>query len=425
MPSANRHSGTPPLFIYGLFAVAFVALGLTMFMSLAWAKSSPDGMERYAAYAVVAITGPGSLMCFTAAVWAHRQGGMGVTALSAAFWIALSAGEINTAGKWLEARARGSSAPFEQAKHAAQEAQKDLATERAALDSIRKKLLDERREAKIDELRKDKATAEKRVFELSTRSVEPVAGHVENWFSGNGAYAAALLMVVGHGFFAIALFCRDSHRGAPVQFDPRALRPEELEAVRRLLELGETTLTISPTPPKPAQLVAPGRTGYNHATSGRPTTPNHAQPAITSGAHAQPHNQLVDAQALGYEEKPLGRPDAQPAGYVVGPTSLGAQPDAQPTSLGEVGGSLGAQIRPVGAQPQPAAQPVPPKHGTALRLVETRPALTAFQITVRDMLDAGMTERPIATATGRKRHEVRSAKAAIAAHATKSSKEGT
>jgi hypothetical protein len=417
MSSANRHGGTPPLFIYGLFAVAFVALGLTMVMSFAWAMGSPDGMERYASYAVAAITGPGSLMCFTAAVWTHKRGGMGVTALAVAFWLGLCAGEINTAGKWLESRARGSSAPFEQAKHAALEAQKDLSTERAALDSIRKKLLDERRESKIDELRKDKAAAEKRVAELSSKAVEPIMERAENWFSGNGAYAAMLLMVVGHGFFAIALFCRDSHREAPVRFDPRSLRPEELEAIRSWLELGETTLTVLPNPPKSAQLVAPGRTGYNHATSGRPTTPNHAQPAITSDAHAQPHNQPVDMQALGYEEEPLGRPDAQPAGYVVEPTSLGAQPANQPPGLGEVDESLGAK-------PQPVAQPVPPKSGIALRLVETRPALTQFQTTVQGLLTAGKSEREIAEKTGRKRHEVRAAKAAIAAHATKSSKEG-
>jgi hypothetical protein len=90
-PAGYSHS-TPPLFIYGLFGVALVALGLTMFMSLAWAMATPEGMERYASYAVVAVTGPGSLMCFTAATHAHRCGGMGVTALSIALWIALAAG---------------------------------------------------------------------------------------------------------------------------------------------------------------------------------------------------------------------------------------------------------------------------------------------------------------------------------------------
>ena len=74
----------------------------------------------------------------------------------------------------------------------------------------------------------------------------------------------------------------------------------------------------------------------------------------------------------------------------------------------------GGITQPTGCdQPQPVTTSPSTKIRTPLKLVEHRPPLDEFQTKVRDLTNAGFSERDIQEKTGRSRHQVRQAKAAI------------
>jgi hypothetical protein len=85
------------------------------------------------------------------------------------------------------------------------------------------------------------------------------------------------------------------------------------------------------------------------------------------------------------------------------------QPDDGPDDPGDPqpNGGIG---RPTGCdRPQPTST----KSRTPLKLVERHPALDEFQTKVRDLANAGFSEREIQKRTGATRHQVRQAKAAM------------
>jgi DNA-binding CsgD family transcriptional regulator len=197
-----------------------------------------------------------------------------------------------------------------------------------------------------------------------------------------------------------------------------------METLRAWLALGESTLEIRPATPSHAQKKPVGRIGLAHTPNHAQPTPNQSRPVSPSHAHAQPENQEGNEQIIEILEETTGFSDAQPVGFLVRPTTLGEKPDAQTPYQAPILGELGEGGR-NHAQPAPNhAQPPTPKLGIPLRLVENHPTLTAFQITVQDLMAAGKSERQIAETTGKGRHAVRAAKAAIDKHATENCKEG-
>jgi hypothetical protein len=185
-----------PLWRYGAYAFAIAATLCLAAANVAWAWSLDDGVYRYVMIVVSAAADIGAPCALMAMM--HHHGDKDPTSALAAFvvWAFCGYAEVKGAEIWLKANSFVLSAPAIKATEAQKAASADLEAETANLAEIRKLLAAERREVKLESLRRREKEALERLEKLRPQTFTPSVEPARSQYVGNEAALALALWLL-------------------------------------------------------------------------------------------------------------------------------------------------------------------------------------------------------------------------------------
>jgi len=357
---------TFPLWRYGAYAFALTATLAMAAANAAWAVALDEGVYRVVMIALSVAADVGAI-CALMAIFHYQAEGDAVSVISAvAIWACCGYAEVRGAETWLKANSHILSAPAARASEAQKAAKTELESEAGNLSDIRRQLAGERREVKLDTLRQREREALARIERLRPQTFTTGIEPARSQYVGNELGLSFALWLLSQLAWRVAV--------------------------------GKPRVTASQQP-------------TNH------WSPN--QPLVAQPLTLRPTNQPLVAQPASTSQPTTGQPVNQPASTSQ-PTSVNQStnhwsPNQHP--LKTVGKPASTSVnqrqptnQPVVAQPaSTTGRPTSVNQSTSGRSVGP----TEFQATVRDLVRAGLSEREIVDKTGRTRHQVREAKAAL------------
>jgi hypothetical protein len=237
-------NNSQPALKYGLYGAAVVVIGCLAYMNVAWALAIPEGPFRYIMIAFSLTADVGAPMLIATFKSYHQMGKMVNATGAVVLWLVFCGIEIGGATEWLKINTAAIESPADVSERAIQEAQKDLEAERGSLKAIKDRMLSERKESKIAELRIDRDASQKRINELSAKAGAARVAKLQNWFFGKEVYLAVLLSVVGQYLVSLAMGVENPKN----QHARTALDPEILEAIEMLRGLSQHPLKVRHMP---------------------------------------------------------------------------------------------------------------------------------------------------------------------------------